>query len=155
MRYKVWSATSVSVWQHVNLSEQNRPWDTLACCWAVRQPTSFVYISICMSLIWCVVSLFNCMCICMSLIWCVLSLSSSVSISVYHPHSTIICRSGLSCHFSADDFQLHSSSVPSDFLALACLWKIVLKMLLNGWVTASCRMNDDKTELFAIGLGQV
>ena len=35
-----WSATSVSVWQHVNLSEQIRPWDTLACCWDVRQPTN-------------------------------------------------------------------------------------------------------------------
>ena len=22
--------------QHVNLSEQNRPWDTLACCWDVK-----------------------------------------------------------------------------------------------------------------------
>ena len=31
--------SSVSVWQHVNLSEQIRPWDTLACCWDVKQPT--------------------------------------------------------------------------------------------------------------------
>ena len=31
------SATSISVWQHVNLSEQIRPWDTLACCWDVKQ----------------------------------------------------------------------------------------------------------------------
>ena len=29
-----------SVWQHVQLSEQIRPWDTLACCWDVRQPTN-------------------------------------------------------------------------------------------------------------------
>ena len=36
----VWSATSVSVWQHVQLSEQMRPWDTLACCWYVKQPTN-------------------------------------------------------------------------------------------------------------------
>ena len=36
----VWSATSVSVWQHVKLSEQIRPWDTLACCWDVKQPTN-------------------------------------------------------------------------------------------------------------------
>ena len=28
------------VWQHVNLSEQIRPWDTLACCWDVKQPTN-------------------------------------------------------------------------------------------------------------------
>ena len=29
-----------SVWQHVKLSEQIRPWDTLACCWDVKQPTN-------------------------------------------------------------------------------------------------------------------
>ena len=40
MRYKVGSATSISVWQHVKLSEQIRPWDTLACCWDVKQPTN-------------------------------------------------------------------------------------------------------------------
>ena len=39
MSWKVWCATSVSVWQQVNLSEQIRPWDTLACCWDVMQPT--------------------------------------------------------------------------------------------------------------------
>ena len=27
------------MWQHVQLSEQIRPWDTLACCWDVKQPT--------------------------------------------------------------------------------------------------------------------
>ena len=31
VKWKVWSATSSSVWQHVQLSEQIRPWDTLAC----------------------------------------------------------------------------------------------------------------------------
>ena len=40
VRWKVWSATSVSVWQHVQLSEQIRPWDTLACCWDVKHPTN-------------------------------------------------------------------------------------------------------------------
>ena len=35
-----WSETSISVWQHVKLSEQIRPWDTLACCWDVKQPTN-------------------------------------------------------------------------------------------------------------------
>ena len=29
-----------SVWQHVELCEQIRPWDTLACCWNVEQPTN-------------------------------------------------------------------------------------------------------------------
>ena len=32
--------TSISVWQHVKLSEQIRPWHTLACCWDVKQPTN-------------------------------------------------------------------------------------------------------------------
>ena len=27
------------MWQHVKLSEQIRPWDTLTCCWDVKQPT--------------------------------------------------------------------------------------------------------------------
>ena len=31
VRWKVWSATSISVWQHVKMSEQKRPRDTLAC----------------------------------------------------------------------------------------------------------------------------
>ena len=33
-------STSTSVWQHVNLSEQIGRWDTLACCWNVKQPTT-------------------------------------------------------------------------------------------------------------------
>ena len=28
------------MWQHVELSEQIRPWDTLACCWDVKQPSN-------------------------------------------------------------------------------------------------------------------
>ena len=28
------------VWQHVKLSEQIHPWDTIACCWDVKQPTN-------------------------------------------------------------------------------------------------------------------
>ena len=40
VRWKVWSATSISVWQHVKLSEQIRPWDTFACCWDVKQPAN-------------------------------------------------------------------------------------------------------------------
>ena len=30
----------MSVWPHVQLPEQTRPWDTLACCWDVKQPTN-------------------------------------------------------------------------------------------------------------------
>ena len=43
VRSKVWSAASISVWQHVNLSTQIRPWDTPVCCLEVmeasKQPT--------------------------------------------------------------------------------------------------------------------
>ena len=39
-----------------------------------------------------------------------------------HPLSTVICHSGISYHFFADDSQLHNSSGPSDFPVLArCL----------------------------------
>ena len=38
VRWKVWFATSISVCQRVNLSEQIRPRDTHACCWDVKQP---------------------------------------------------------------------------------------------------------------------
>ena len=36
----------ISVWQHVKLSEQIRPWDTLARCWDVKQPTNQPAISL-------------------------------------------------------------------------------------------------------------
>ena len=39
-RQKVWSAASISLWQHVKLSVQIRPWETLACCWDIKQPTN-------------------------------------------------------------------------------------------------------------------
>ena len=32
----VWSATFISVWQHIKLSEQIHPRGTLACCWDVQ-----------------------------------------------------------------------------------------------------------------------
>ena len=40
VRWKVWSATSISVWQHIQLSEQIIPWYTLICCWDVKQTTN-------------------------------------------------------------------------------------------------------------------
>ena len=40
VRWKVWSATSIPERQHVKLSEQIRPWDTLACCWDDKQLTN-------------------------------------------------------------------------------------------------------------------
>ena len=33
VRWKVGSSASISVWQHMQFSEQIRPRDTLACCW--------------------------------------------------------------------------------------------------------------------------
>ena len=36
VKLQVWSATFSSVWQHVQLSEQIRPWNMLACCWNVE-----------------------------------------------------------------------------------------------------------------------
>ena len=35
-----WSATSISVWQHIHLSEQTRAWDTLACCWDIKRASN-------------------------------------------------------------------------------------------------------------------
>ena len=40
VRWKIWSATSISVWHHVQLSKQIRPWDTLACFWDVKQASN-------------------------------------------------------------------------------------------------------------------
>ena len=48
VRWKVWSATSISVRQHVILPEQIRPWDTLTCCWDVKQPTNKPNYKLCM-----------------------------------------------------------------------------------------------------------
>ena len=33
----VWSATSISMWQHVQLYPQTCPWDAPACCWDTMQ----------------------------------------------------------------------------------------------------------------------
>ena len=39
VRLQVWCVASVSVWQHIQLPEQICLWDTLACCWDMKQPT--------------------------------------------------------------------------------------------------------------------
>ena len=55
------------MWQHVKLSEQIRPWDTLACCWDVRQPTNKQTTRLSLSL---PLSLHICHCLCLSVyIW--------------------------------------------------------------------------------------
>ena len=68
-----------------------------------------------------------------------------------HPLSTIICPSGLSYHFFADDSQLHKSSVPSDFLVLACCLKDCIEDFAEWMGDSKLKMNDGKTELMAIG----
>ena len=60
-----------------------------------------------------------------------------------HPLSTIICHSGLSYHFCANDSQLHISSVPSDFPVLACC----LKDCIEG---AAEWMSDGKFKIIII-----
>ena len=40
VRLKVWSSASTSVWQHVKLSEQIRPWDTQAWTLSNQQTTT-------------------------------------------------------------------------------------------------------------------
>ena len=68
-----------------------------------------------------------------------------------HPLSTGICQSGISNHFFVDDSQLHKSSVPSDFLVLACCLKDCIEDVAEWMDGSKLKMNDDKTELMAIG----
>ena len=69
-----------------------------------------------------------------------------------HPLSTVICQSGISYHFFADDSQLHNSSVPSDFPVLACCLKDSTEDVAEWMADSKLKMNDDdKTELMAIG----
>ena len=64
--------------------------------------------------------------------------------------SNVICKSGHSYHFFADDSQLHNSSVPSDFLALVHSFKDCIEDVA-GWMSdRKLKMNNDKTELIAI-----
>ena len=68
-----------------------------------------------------------------------------------HPLSTVICQSGISYHFFADDSQLHNSNVPSDFPVLACCLKDCIEDVADWMADSKLKMNDDKTELMAIG----
>ena len=68
-----------------------------------------------------------------------------------HPLNAGICQSGLSYHFFADDSQLHKSSVPSDFPVLACYLKDCIEDVAEWMGGSKLKMNDDKTELMAIG----
>ena len=68
-----------------------------------------------------------------------------------HPLRTVISESGLSYHFFADDTQPHKSSVPSDFPVLACCLKDCIEDVAEWMDDSKLKMNDDKTELVAIG----
>ena len=57
--------------------------------------------------------------------------------------STVICQSGLSYYFFADDFQLHKSSVPSGFSALACCLKDCIEDVAEWMSDSKLKMNDD------------
>ena len=65
--------------------------------------------------------------------------------------SNVICKSGHSYHFFADDSQLHNSSIPSDFLALVHSFKDCIEDIAEWMSDHKLKMNDDKTELIAIG----
>ena len=68
-----------------------------------------------------------------------------------HPLSTVICQSGLSYHFFADDSQRHKLSVPSDFSVFARCLKNCVEDVAEWMGDSKLKMNDDKTELMAIG----
>ena len=68
-----------------------------------------------------------------------------------HSLSAVICQSGLSYPFFSDDSQLHKSSVPSDFPVLACCLKDCIENVAKRMGGSKLKMNDDKTELTAIG----
>ena len=68
-----------------------------------------------------------------------------------HPLSTVICQSGLSYHFFADDSQLHKSSLPSDFPGFACYLKDSIEDVAEWMGDSKLKMNDFKAEFMAIG----
>ena len=63
-----------------------------------------------------------------------------------YPLSTVICQSGLSYHFFADDSQLHKSSVRSDFPVLAWCLKDCIEEVSEWMGDSKLKMNDDKTD---------
>ena len=65
--------------------------------------------------------------------------------------STVICQSGHSFHFFADDSQLHNSSTPSDFPVLVHSLKDCIEDVTAWMCDSMFKMNHDKTELIAIG----
>ena len=65
--------------------------------------------------------------------------------------STVICQSDHSYHFFADDSQLHNSSIPSDFPALVHSLNDCIEDVAKWMSDSMLKMNNDKTEVIAIG----
>ena len=65
--------------------------------------------------------------------------------------SAVVCQSGHSYHFFADDSQLHNSSTPSDFPVLVHNLKDCIEDVAEWMCDSMLKMNHDKTELIAIG----
>ena len=63
--------------------------------------------------------------------------------------STVICQSGHSYHFFADDSQPHNSRTPSDFPALVHSLKDCIEDDAQWMCDSMLKMNHDKTELTA------
>ena len=76
---------------------------------------------------------------------------SGTSSPYTHPLSAVICQSGLSYHFFADDSQLHKSSAPSDFPVLASCLKDCIEDVAEWMGDSKLKINHDKTELMSIG----
>ena len=68
-----------------------------------------------------------------------------------HPLSTVIRQSGLLYHFFEDDSQLHNSSVPSNFPALAYCLRDCIEDVAEWMNGSKLKMNDDRPEPIAIG----
>ena len=74
------------------------------------------------------------------------SVLGPLSFTLYtHPFSRVICQSGLSYHFFADDSQIHKSSVPSDFPVLACSLKTCFGDVGEWMRDCKLKMSDDET----------
>ena len=68
------------------------------------------------------------------------------------PLSPVICQSGHSYHFFADDSQLHYSSIPPDFPDPVHSLTDCIENVAEWMSDSKLQMNDDKTELIAIGI---
>ena len=60
-----------------------------------------------------------------------------------HPLSDVICKSGLSNHFFADDSQLHKSSVPFNLPVHACCLKDCIEDVEDRMTDSKLNMNND------------